>query len=135
MSWAEVKKINSNPLMPLDEFIESKMRYIASDNVLSVIANNIYLSKSEKEFLTKSMKHPGVLNVQISKQTGFAMNLFVYRNGTKILTIECESNGTSYSGNFEFDKGDVIKITAKAPSSGGMISFINLRGMVAFGDF
>lgn len=134
MSWAEVLKINSDTSTPLNEFIENKMRYISSDNVLSVIANDVYVGTSEKTFLTKTIKHPGVLKVQIYKETGFAVNVFVYRNETKILTVECDSKGMNYSGYFEFGKDDVIKITAKASSTGGTV-IINLCGMVAFGDF
>ena len=93
MSWAEVKKINSDLSTPLNELIDSKMRYITSDNVISVIGTSTTITISEKILLEKKMKYPGVLSLRIYKPSVNAY-AYVYKNDVKILTITAESNAT-----------------------------------------
>ena len=136
MSWAEVKKINSDLSTPLNEFIENKMRYVASDNTLHVITNGFVVVKGTEDTLfTKKMKHPGVLRLAITKDTNFGMDLYIYKNDEKIITKTLSSSGSYYTEDFEFEKGDNIRITAYSRNSSGRITYMGLRGMVAFGDF
>lgn len=135
MSWAEVLKINSDTLTPLNELIENKMRYVSSENVISVVDSNATASTTEKTHLNnKVMKHPGVLSVKIVKPNTLSVELYVYKNDEKIVTIEADT-GSTYTAPFEFEKNDVIKITTKKKSGSGNIEYISLLGMVAFGDF
>ena len=133
MSWAEVLKINSDTSTPLNEFIESKMRYISSENVISVIDTDILITTTEKNIFQKDMKHSGVLSLQISKPTVRAY-IYIYKNNNKILTITAESNAF-YTKPFEFEKNDNIRIAVRSVSGSGYISHANILGMVAFGDF
>lgn len=136
MSWAEVKKINSDLSTPLNEFIENKMRYVTSDNTLHVITNGFYVPKGHEDTLfTKTMKHPGVLKLAIIKDTGFSTDVYIYKNDEKIITKTLLSDGSHYTADFEFEKGDNIRITAYSRYSSGMITYMGLCGMVAFGDF
>ena len=136
MSWAEVKKINSDLSTPLNEFIENKMRYVTSDNTLHVITNGFYVSKGHEDTLfTKTMKHPGVLKLAITKDDNFSMDVYIYKNDEKIITKNLESDGSYYTEDFEFEKGDNIRISAYSRYSSGRITYMGLRGMVAFGDF
>ena len=135
MSWAEVLKINSDTSTPLNEFIESKMRYVSSENVISVVDSNVTASTTEKTHLNnKVMKHPGVLSVKIVKPTTLSVELYVYKNNEKIVTIDAVK-GTIYTAPFEFEKNDIIKMTTKKEFGSGTIDYISLLGMVAFGDF
>ena len=136
MSWAEVKKINSDLSTPLNEFIENKMRYVASDNTLHVITNGfVVVHGTEDTLFTKKMKHPGVLRLDIRKDTDFSMDVYIYKNDEKIITKTLSSSGSYYTEDFEFEKGDNIRISAYSRSSNGRITYMGLRGMVAFGDF
>lgn len=135
MSWAEVIKINSDLSTPLNEFIENKMRYVASDNTLHVITNGFpVVSGTEDTLFTKKMKHPGVLRLDIRKDTDFSMDVYIYKNDAKIITKNLSSSGSYYTEYFEFEKGDNIRITAYSRSN-GKITYMGLCGMVAFGDF
>ena len=133
MSWAEVLKINSDTSTPLNEFIESKMRYISSDNVISVIDTDIGITTTEKNIFQKDMKHSGVLSLQIIKPTVRAY-IYIYKNNNIILTSTAESN-VSYTKPFEFEKNDNIRIAVRSVSGAGYISNAKILGMVAFGDF
>lgn len=136
MSWAEVKKINSDLSTPLNEFIENKMRYVTSDNTLHVITNGFYVVKETEDTLfTKKMKHPGVLRLDIRKDTDFSMDVYIYKNDEKIITKNLSSSGSYYTEYFEFEKGDNIRISAYSRYSNGKITYMGLCGMVAFGDF
>ena len=136
MSSAEVKKINSDLSTPLNECIENKMRYVASDNTLHVITNGFYVSKDHEDTIfTKTMKHPGVLRLAISKDTGFSTDVYIYKNDKKIITKDLLSDGWYYTADFGFEKGDNIRITAYSRYSSGNITYMGLRGMVVFGDF
>lgn len=129
MSWAEVFKI--------EDFIDDKMRYVSSENAISVIGTDVFPSTSEKTYLDdKVMKHPGVLTVKIVKDSDLHVDVYVYKNGEKMTTIQA-ADGSSYSAPFEFNKNDVIKITIKRTNSATSkkINNISLLGMVAFGDF
>lgn len=134
MSWAEVSRINSDVSTPLNEFIENKMRYVSSDNIISVVDSDATASTSETTHLNKIMKHSGVLSVALEKPTTLSMSLYVYKNNEKIATLSADA-GTNYTLPFEFEKNDIIKITTKKNSGSGRITRISLRGMVAFGDF
>ena len=133
MSWAEVLKINSDTSTPLNEFIESKMRYISSENVISVIDTDIIINTTEKNIFQKDMKHSGVLSLQISNPTVRAY-IYIHKNNNKILTITAESNAF-YTKPFEFEKNDNIRIAVRSVSGAGYISNAKILGMVAFGDF
>lgn len=133
MSWAEVKKINSDLSTPLNELIENKMRYITSDNVISVIGTSTSISVTEKTLLEKKMKYPGVLSLRIYRPSVNAY-AYVYKNGVKILTITAESNA-SYTEPFEFNKDDIIKVAVRSVTGNGNIPSVTILGMVAFGDF
>ena len=136
MSWAEVKKINSDLSTPLNEFIENKMRYVASDNTLHVITNGFVVVKgTEYTLFTKKMKHPGVLKLAITKDDNFSMDVYIYKNDKKIITKDLLSDGSYYTADFGFEKGDNIRITAYSRNSSGRITYMGLCGMVAFGDF
>lgn len=136
MSWAEVKKINSDLSTPLNEFIENKMRYVSSDNTLHVITNGFVVDMGNEDTLfTKIMKHPGVLRLDIRKDTDFSLDVYIYKNDEKIITKTLSSSGSYYTENFEFEKGDNIRITAYSRYSNGQITYMGLCGMVAFGDF
>jgi hypothetical protein len=106
--------------------------------VLSVVANDLPIYSSSNALWSKTMKHPGVLNIAIRQSQGSATNLYVLKNGTRILNISCTLHDSTYIDDFEFDKGDVIEIqVSKANPTGTtpVISYIKLRGMIAFGDF
>lgn len=129
MSWAEVFKI--------EDFIDDKMRYVSSENIISVIGTDIFPSTTEKTHLDgKVMKYPGVLTVKITKDSDLHVDVYVYKNGEKMTTIQA-TDGSLYSAPFEFNKNDVIKITIKRTNSATSkkINNISLLGMVAFGDF
>lgn len=134
MSWAEVMKINSDMSTPLNELFQNSMRYVSSDNVISVVASNVYVSTTTKVFLTKIMNHAGVLKLRLIKDSNLNIYVYVDKNNERILTMTANS-GSTYSAEFEFAKGDEIKISARAITGSGDIESISLLGMVAFGDF
>ena len=118
----------------INDLIESKIRYISSDNVISVLGSNISLNTTEKELLTKTMKHDGVLSVRIIKPNDFDVYVYVDKNNERILSLFAGA-GTVYSSEFEFSKDDEIKISARAQDKYGVVESISLLGMASFGDF
>ena len=136
MSWGKVKKINSDLSVPLNELIENKMRYVTSDNTLYVITNGVLITQhTEEELLTKTMKHPGVLDLRLTKDNDFSMYLHIYKNDELIIKRFCEDTISSVSVNFGFEKNDIIKIVVKGNYKVGDVTYMGLNGMVAFGDF
>lgn len=52
MSWAKVKKINSNMNVPLDELIIGQKRYVATDTPLLSLSNGTYSRTKSTSFVT-----------------------------------------------------------------------------------
>ena len=81
------------------------------------------------------MKHPGALDLRLTKKNDFLMYLYIYKNDEKIITKDCDKTTTSVSVNFGFEKNDIIKIAIKARHEAGYVTYVGLNGMVALGDF
>ena len=88
MSWAEVKKINSDMSVPLDKLIKSQRSLGASDAVMAVpVSTNISTSRGEKRLLA-TFKPIASGSIRLLTEMRSSMNqhaviLSIEENGTE----------------------------------------------------
>ena len=87
MSWAEVKKINSDMSVPLDKLIKGNKRLAASDAVLAVIV-------SEEKFISQSSKILGYFTPKVSGNIRLLANLKVSNSGGRVYVRLLNPDGT-----------------------------------------
>ena len=95
MSWAKVKKINSNMDVPLDELIIGQKRYVATDTPLIVLFNkDTYYRTSESTFVRVGEFTPrlsGTLKlygyIECSSSSYYASFRIVDSNGTAVTDV------------------------------------------------
>lgn len=127
MSWAEVKKINSDLSKPLNEFIaeymESKIHYVA---------NADYTLTDDKTY-EFTAKYSGTLKCVVD---GGSSNSFykitIYKNGEEVTSV---SNTYYCSAVVACKKDDVITAKIKQKNTSSEISYyITVQAALQFGD-
>ena len=88
MSWAEVKKINSDMSVPLDKLIKGNKRLAASDAVLAVIV-------SEEKAISDGKKTFGYFTPKVSGNIRLLANLKVSGSGGRVRVILSKPDGTT----------------------------------------
>lgn len=134
MSWAEVKKINSDMLTPLDRLFKNSFYLYASDNTLAAI------TKYPMERSIK-VKYDGACRVKLllhngSSTRGDSIEISVKVNGTHKAYITGElvagASGEAYV-DISVNKNDVITIEEVSISSHINVSAFNLCGTIGVG--
>ena len=140
MSWAEVKKINSDMNMPLDSLIKSQRAYGASDDVLAVLLSRETAIKDATETnplmlasfkptvkgsvrISASVKRPSVLK---------SRTILIVKKGTSnILQIENDEDvsGSIYQsiyGDIAIEPDETYRIYAYTTTKTGYINSLKL---------
>ena len=139
MSWAEVKKINSDMSLPLDKLIKGNKRLAASDAVLAVIV-------SEEKSISQSSKILGYFTPKVSGNIRLLANLKVansdYRvyvtlskpDGTKVGEVfTSNSTYTEVFNDINIEANLQYKITLRCPNYTGRTDMVKILGQVIDG--
>ena len=142
MSWAEVKKINSDMSVSLDELFKNSMRIYNSDTLL---IKEVYNGSVQFVYLTDTpvggsytMLYPGVVTIKCIYQhslSGGEVRVFV--NGVKVSTLDISSDVIApVLTNIEVQRGNVITFSTYSRNSGSFAKTINLsiNGFVGLGN-
>lgn len=144
MSWAEVMTINSNPSIPLNEFIENSYYLYASDNTLTTV-NNIGISGSSwRTAKTVTAQYDGALRFTASTLTYNStcnVRLRIETDDTSRTPIQWDdSGGTSgsptrhnHTGDFSINKGDIIYIETQGGSGASRLDYAYIQGTIGIG--
>lgn len=140
MSWAEVKKINSDLSTPLDKLFKDSFYLYASDNTLFVVTNSEKAELSSKVLMNKTLNYGGCIRLSGKLISNYNRHcvLTLRINGVVKATF-INGNGdvlTPFSEDFSVQKGDEISIGLKlnsTPVGEAYAKDVYLRGTIGIG--
>ena len=124
MSWAEVKKINSDMSVPLDELIKGQRSLGASDAAMAVFANHMDLyGTARRDLGTFTPKVGGTVRLilRVSGSKSSSAVLSIRRGNGNITEIVSATDETTYA-DLSVSTGETITVYVKNDSYSSSVS-------------